>query len=359
MAAELSTEAHRRVPGSEGRRDVHAGEGAERRETFQNPLPGVPDIESVFFDKIFAAKQLDPETERIARDLHERGYAIIDFPDPDFSSRAERIVKELTPRHDWQQWRASGWAANQGLRIQDAWTTNDDVKAIAGNEKILSLLTALYGRRPFPFQTLSFPVGTQQSIHTDCVHFSSVPERFMCGVWVAMEDTDENNGALTYVPGSHKLPIYTNEHIGACPAEQLGETAHYVAFERLWQMLIEEHGLKLELFAAKKGQALIWAANLLHGGSRHKDPVRTRWSQVTHYYFDNCVYYTPICSDPSYGHIRYRSMQNIVTGERMPNYYNDWKVPNYVLGFSVVGKMRSAINRRWRRSRAASGPSLS
>ena len=56
------------------------------------------------------------------------------------------------------------------------------------NTGILSLFSTLYGRRAWPFQTLNFPVGTQQHYHSDSVHFSSVPERFMCGVWVDLED---------------------------------------------------------------------------------------------------------------------------------------------------------------------------
>lgn len=306
-----------------------------RFNSFQNPLRGVPDVESPFFEEIFAAKEIDLETMRVARALHDRGYAIIDFPDPDFDARADRIKRQLTPNYDWQRWRKTGWASNDGLRIQDAWATNEDVKAIAGNPKILALLKTLYGRAAFPFQTLNFPVGTQQSIHSDSVHFSSVPERFMCGVWVAMEATDEDNGALVYVPESHKFPVYVNEHIGACSAEQPGETSHYGEFEKLWQLLIEKYGLKREVFAAKKGQALIWAANLLHGGGKQKDPSRTRWSQVTHYYFDNCVYYTPVRSDPMYGKIFYRSMVDVVTGEPRRNRYNDWEVPTSVIERSM------------------------
>ena len=42
--------------------------------------------------------------------------------------------------------------------------------------------------------------------------------------------------------------------------------------------------------------ALIWAANLLHGGAPILDPSATRWSQVTHYFFDNCAWYRPMAS---------------------------------------------------------------
>jgi hypothetical protein len=34
----------------------------------------------------------------------------------------------------------------------------------------------------------------------------------------------------------------------------------------------------------RRGLAVVWAANLLHGGSPIHDPTRTRGSQVTHYY---------------------------------------------------------------------------
>jgi molecular chaperone DnaJ len=47
----------------------------------------------------------------------------------------------------------------------------------------------------------------------------------------------------------------------------------------------------------KRGQAFIWAANLFHGGSPVTDPDKTRLSQVTHYYFRGCSYFTPLASD--------------------------------------------------------------
>ena len=320
-----------------------------KRNGFVNPLPGVPDVESPFFDDIFASKAIDAETLRVARELNERGYAVIDFPDPGIDERVERIKADLGPRYDWDNWRKEGWRNNQGLRIQDASTFNTDVAAIASNVNILRLLQTLYGRRCFPFQTLNFPVGTQQPRHTDSVHFSSVPERFMCGVWLAMEDIDEGNGALNYYPGSHRLPIYVNEHIGVCSAELAQPRSHYVDFERMWAGLVRVHRLPNEVFRARKGQALIWAANLLHGGGAHVDPSRTRWSQVTHYFFDDCVYYTPMLSDPIYGSVFYRNVTDISTGERVPNKYGGHPV-------SVQLMAKASPRQEWWRTPDASGP---
>ena len=41
----------------------------------------------------------------------------------------------------------------------------------------------------------------------------------------------------------------------------------------------------------------MWHANLLHGGAPQRDTSRTRHSQVTHYFFEGCRYWTPMLSD--------------------------------------------------------------
>ena len=80
--------------------------------------------------------------------------------------------------------------------------------------------------------------------------------------------------------------------------------SNYHAYELRIQDLIAEHGLQPELGILEKGEAIIWHANLLHGGADRKDITRSRHSQVTHYFFENCRYYTPMESRP--GKLCYR-----------------------------------------------------
>ena len=296
----------------------------------KNLLPGVPLVESPFASKIFSSSDIDDQTRRIATDLALKGYAVLDFPDPDFNTKAEAIKADLYPHYDFEHWRQIDYPLGEGLRVQNAWRFNTHVKSIACNQQILDLLVALYGRQAWPFQTLNFPVGTQQHLHTDSVHFSSNPERFMCGVWVALEDTDADNGPLMFFPGSHRWPIYTNEHIGRC-VTQMKEAPTQRMYEEMWQALLELSGIQPEYFHAKKGQALIWAANLIHGGAPQRDPARTRWSQVSHYFFDDCAYYTPMTSDTFYGNIAFRKPINIVTGKEFPQSYAGWPIPDSVI----------------------------
>jgi hypothetical protein len=92
---------------------------------------------------------------------------------------------------------------------------------------------------------------------------------------------------------------------------------------KLWKSLFEVHRARLERFYARRGQAIIWAANLLHGGDRMRDLNRTRWSQVTHYNFERCSYYAPLGSDPVFGQIMFRHPVGYSSRKPIPNSVSD------------------------------------
>src|SRR5215213_78412 len=176
-------------------------------------------------------------------------------------------------------------------RVMDAWRISENVKKIALAPRLLAIAEELHGRKPRPFQTLTFPFGTQQKAHSDTIHFDSVPPDYMLGIWVALEDMDMDNGPVYYYPGSQKLPRVTVATIGAeaVPAE-------YPKYEQYIEQVIEREGLEPEYALIKKGQAFLWAANLLHGGAPRRDLSRSRQSQVTHVFFEDCRYFMPLMS---------------------------------------------------------------
>ena len=289
------------------------------------PEMNLPWVDSPFFEQIFNQLNLDNSTREIVKQFAEQGYVIIDdLGIENISEIVDRIVKDLTPIYGEKGKVKSAWIYND--RIQDAWTFNQDVKKIATAPHIINLLKILYQREPIPFQTLNFRFGTEQSTHSDSIHFSSVPARFMCGVWVALEDIDANNGPLHYYPGSHKLPIFDLNDLGITGSYQNKPYDIYPVYEEFLQSLIEYNGLKKVELYVKKGQALIWAANLLHGGSPVLDKNRTRYSQVTHYYFSDCMYYIPLLSDPFLCRVHFKEVKNIITGEVVNHVYNQDKI---------------------------------
>ncbi|OZH52019.1 phytanoyl-CoA dioxygenase [Hydrocoleum sp. CS-953] len=289
------------------------------------PVMNLPWIDSPFFEQIFSQLNLDNKTKELVKQFAEQGYVIIDDLDiENIGEIIDRIVKDLTPIYGDKGRVESAWIYHD--RIQDGWTFNQDVKKIATAPKIINLLKILYQREPIPFQTLNFRFGTEQTTHSDSIHFSSIPSRFMCGVWVALEDIDANNGPLHYYPGSHKLPTFDLNDLGITGSYQNKPYDTYPIYQEFLQSLIEHNSLeKVELYV-KKGQALIWAANLLHGGSPVLDKNRTRYSQVTHYYFSDCMYYIPLLSDPFIHRIHFKEVKNIITGEVVNHIYNGEKI---------------------------------
>jgi hypothetical protein len=322
------------------------------------PFPGVPLIESPVFKAELERMALSPTERELAIALNRDGYAVIDFPDPSLDQRIARIRAHLAPQLGIDDSDPTSNKQTGVGRVQDAWKTNPDVKAIAANPALLDLLSRLYGRRAFPFQTLNFAAGTQQHLHTDAVHFSSIPQRFMCGVWVALEDIAADAGPLCYVPGSHKWPILDNALIGRRGAGQELASAQD-PYHEAWHALIAEHPRPTELFFARKGQALIWCANLLHGGSVQNDSRLTRWSQVTHYYFDDCVYYTPAFSDEYLGRLALRKLVSIADGAPKPNLYLGEEIPppppraEHATAARSAAGLGKRLARAWRQRRTA------
>ncbi|MEI8403286.1 MAG: phytanoyl-CoA dioxygenase family protein [Alcaligenaceae bacterium] len=279
--------------------------------TAQAILSGVPLVESPFFKEIASSNYFDEHEAEIAADLNLYGFAVLPGFYTHIAQQAQQIKHDLEPIFNGEQ--SIGRAPPSGEpvnRIQDAFKVSATVKQIALEPQILALLSKLYGRQAFAFQTLNFKQGSQQAAHSDSVHFSSAPERFMCGVWVALEDVALDAGPLCYYPGSHTLPIYDCRQVGFTPSDTVDQTV----YEPTWNKLIEVNGLRKKVFIARAGDALIWAANLLHGGEPILRPGATRWSQVTHYYFDGCKYYTPMQSDLIVEKIAKRDPINIASG---------------------------------------------
>lgn len=230
----------------------------------------------------------------VAADLERDGFAVIPFPEPKLDQMAEDIWQSLQPFYKWDDYRAG---KTDGLRVGDAWKWKKNIRRIAANPIILDLLSELYGRRAFAFQTLNFAVGTQQHVHADLVHFCARPPHFMCGVWVAFEDVSREAGPLLYYPGSHKWPVILPETINMPPASENNPYEHYHLLEKAWAAEIAARDAKPATFLAKKGEALIWDANLWHGGAPQTDHSLTRHSQVTHYFFEGCSYWAPLTGD--------------------------------------------------------------
>jgi len=283
--------------------------------------PTIPWIESPFFTKELAASNLSPEDKDFVKSYADNGYVIFDPEIP--TELLDVTVETLKPK--WAELKEGA-----DKRIQDAWSYNPHVQAIASHPKVIEKLKLLYQRAPFPFQTLNFMEGTQQATHSDMIHFNTYPARYMCGVWVAQEDITDFNGPLHYYPGSHKLPFYDMIDIGvkgsATESEKKAMMMYAEDYTKFIQQIIDTLELKKATLNIKKGQAIIWSANLLHGGNKILTEGSTRYSQVSHYFFENCMYYTPRLSDVAINKLHLNDLVDISTGKKVANTYFGEKV---------------------------------
>jgi phytanoyl-CoA hydroxylase len=119
------------------------------------------------------------------------------------------------------------------------------------------------------------------------------------GVWIALEDIGEDNGPLHYYPGSHKLPYYLNkDYDNEGNAWMIGNKS-YDAYEEMIAQKIQENKLQQKNFYAKKGDMLLWHANLFHGGNEHTNKNKTRKSVVFHYFKEGAICYHEITQRPA------------------------------------------------------------
>lgn len=273
--------------------------------------------------------------EAIAVNLKEKGYAILESMFDD--DLLDRVVLECQSEYN-----NDSKYNNQNRRVADGWRSMESVSEVACDQRIITLLSKIYGKRAFPFQTLNFERGTEQRLHSDTIHFNSIPNLFMTGVWVALEDVTLDNGPLAYIENSHKLPVFNCDSAGIRSVSSKEDPyLNYGDYEDFVEEMVKSISKGPKLVQMKKGDVFIWSANLIHGGSPIIKEDSSRFSQVTHYFYDDCVYFTPLSSNLRDAKVHLRLPEDISTKSRT----SMWKLiaSMKVYGFSATSILRSLI----------------
>ena len=134
-------------------------------------LENIPWVESPFFDELLEKSHYSHKVKEQIRFFSEHGYFVINPEIEDFENISNDIIQSLSEQQ-----------RKHGSRVQDAWRYQANIRKLACHPKLLEWLRILYNREPIPFQTLNFSKGTEQATHSDLIHFSCVPNRFMAGV---------------------------------------------------------------------------------------------------------------------------------------------------------------------------------
>jgi ectoine hydroxylase len=188
---------------------------------------------------------------------------------------------------------------NESNKLMFANRKSAFIKGITNHDRLKPILEFILDKEVVAFQTINFYKGSEQRAHSDSIHMTTYPLGYLIAVWIALEDINEDNGALFYYPGSHKLPYLLNNDFNSGETFlKLGEK-NYTDYEDVLEDLLKQHTFEKKYFFAKKGDVFIWHANLVHGGSPILDQNSTRKSMVIHYYAKDVIKYHEITERPS------------------------------------------------------------
>ena len=257
-------------------------------------------------------KKKDKQFQAYFDDLNQNGFCIVDLTmNGNLIEQANQDIDDAIRRNSVRL-NSRAYHYNENPRIVEAWKFSKSIKKLATNNTILDLLSFCYQSEPIPFSTINFIKGTEQPLHSDELHFGSIPHRYLSGCWIALEDIHPDSGPLSIAVGSHKLPIFSFEQIGlSTPRNEADFKKNYSAYEQWVKETIELNGLEVVTPRLLRGQCLVWLSNTLHGAYSIKNPKLTRRSLVVHYHYSRCK------------KLFYPSYSNLETGKLVPRSANN------------------------------------
>lgn len=190
-------------------------------------------------------------------------------------------------------------AFTYGNKLMFANKKSKLVKSIAEDIWLKKILSFILDKDIVAFQTINFINGSGQRAHSDSIHMTTYPLGYLIAAWIALEDVTHENGPLFYYPGSHRLPYLLNNDFNEGATFLTLGKKDYIDYEDVIEDLVKQKNYPRKEFLAKKGDVLIWHANLVHGGAPILNKNSTRKSMVVHYYATDVIKYHEITERPS------------------------------------------------------------
>lgn len=269
----------------------------EQEPTMSTPstrtLVPVPDlwIDAEDAEDRLGSMTLEPSVRRDVETFIRNGYVIIPGAIP--ADEIDRIVEDTiavyaNPRRYVLKYQGAYVdpvgleALGRGHRIVDMYAVSPAARRAVFAPPVSRMLQAIFGEPAIAMQSISFEFGSQQAIHQDTAYVIAQKPLALAAIWIALEDIAFGTGELIYYPGGHRFPPWQfGKDRRHWIAGQDGQEAHK-AFLASLNDHAKARGIKMERFLARKGDVLVWHADLPHGGSKiQKD--HTRRSLVFHF----------------------------------------------------------------------------
>lgn len=193
-----------------------------------------------------------------------------------------------------------------GHRIIDLYAVSPSARDAIFAPAVGDFMHAIFGEPAIAIQSLHFEYGSQQAMHQDTAYVVSSRPMALAATWIALEDVQPGTGELMFYPGGHRFRHFLfGPGLKAWSQGRDGQEVHQRYLAQLHEQA-KAAGLKSDRFLARKGDVLIWHADLPHGGSRITQDG-TRRSLVAHF--------APVSVKANY--------QNVIGPK-----YHEWKHPS-------------------------------
>ena len=208
-----------------------------------------------------------------------------------FNAAIERVVRERAGERIFMRYSEWKWLSDldltcedffgksHTLRIPEIHAMSPELVALiesCGFEETLSDLLPGKPRMSF-LQSLYFPFSSKQGAHSDKFLVSPPGKPYeretLVGVWIALDESNADNGALFGWEGSHLVP----------GKPTLQAAASYGDYCEGLTGLLSSRGLSQHLIEAQPGDVIVWGSDFVHGGSMPLKPDIPRRSLVLHY----------------------------------------------------------------------------
>jgi ectoine hydroxylase-related dioxygenase (phytanoyl-CoA dioxygenase family) len=174
--------------------------------------------------------------------------------------------------------------AHHRFRFKDIYINFENARDAVLAPALIDLLYEIMGEPVMAFQSLGFTRGSGLRVHRDSNFLAIDKPETVIGTWLALEDIEAGSGELAYYPGSHRFPAYNfsdgSLHRIKTPGKASYNNDEYVHY--LNENIAANH-LEEKRFLARKGDCLVWHADIVHAGTPVTRPELSRYSLATHF----------------------------------------------------------------------------
>lgn len=206
------------------------------------------------------------------------------------------VVRDLLPVSDvdrfveYEQRQSKDWRGHLDNHKRD-----EQWRAVAAHPNIVGIARQILSAQPMIVQTMyleKYPGEEARgtALHQDTHYLPTEPNTLMA-CWLAMSDTDGENGGLCVLPGSHAQGLYSSHKATSMKDHQVWESEHLMRDRtgKEWKQgfySFEIDGVQrsdMHFLTVPKGAGVFFTGMTIHGSYANVSVDRVRRAFATHF----------------------------------------------------------------------------